>query len=204
MRPLSPVPAMADDPSANVPTPGPAGDGSGSPAESRPPVAQPLGVSGVREMDASEIPPTDILFECPKCGKSLSIEPRGAGLVIRCTQCGEPVTVPIPEGMEIEDVDATQEELAAQLQRVRRSLEAAQERISELESEVAVLREFRAAAVAEDETRTASVAAFRLDLVHALREQESALSHLREAAALSADFVSAPAPAPDGAGASAP
>lgn len=204
MRPLSPTHVQADDPPVVVPVPGPAGDASASAAESPAPVAQPLGVSGVREMDASEIPPTDILFECPKCGKSLSIEPRGAGLVIRCTQCGEPVTVPIPEGMEIEDVDATQEELAAQLQRVRRSLESAQARIAELESEVTLLREFRATAVAEDETRTAAVAAFRLDLVHALREQESALAHLREAAALSADFVAAPAPATDSGAAAAP
>ncbi len=147
-------------------------------------------------MDASEIPPTDIVFECPKCGKSLSIEPRGAGLVIRCTQCGEPVTVPIPEGMEIEDVDATQEELATQLQRVRRSLEAAQARIAELEGEVESLRQYRAAALAQDENRAAAVTAFRMDVVHALKEQESALAHLREAAALSADFAAPAAPQP--------
>ena len=45
-----------------------------------------------RELDPDEIPETDIVFECPHCGKSLSIDPRGAGLVIRCTQCQQPVS----------------------------------------------------------------------------------------------------------------
>lgn len=51
------------------------------------------------EMDADKIPETDIIFECPHCGKSLSIDQRGAGLVIACTQCHKVVTVPIPDGM---------------------------------------------------------------------------------------------------------
>ena len=70
-------------------------------------MSDPNDTADSRELDPDEIPETDIVFECPHCGKSLSIDPRGAGLVIRCTQCQQPVTVPIPEGMAIEDFDAT-------------------------------------------------------------------------------------------------
>jgi hypothetical protein len=37
----------------------------------------------------------DIVFHCPHCEKSLSIDPRGAGLVVACPDCGEPVEVPL-------------------------------------------------------------------------------------------------------------
>ncbi len=98
-------------------------------------------VSRSEELDASEIPETDILFECPHCGKSLSIDQRGAGLVIRCTQCGNQVTVPIPEGMEIEDFDATPEELSSQLLYARQTLAKAQSRLRDLEAEKIALKE---------------------------------------------------------------
>jgi len=49
------------------------------------------------ELDIDQVPETDILFECPHCQKSLSIDRRGAGLIIACTVCQLPVTVPIPE-----------------------------------------------------------------------------------------------------------
>lgn len=98
-------------------------------------------VSHSEELDTSEIPETDILFECPHCGKSLSIDQRGAGLVIRCTQCGNQVTVPIPDGMEIEDFDATPEELSSQLLYSRQTLAKAQSRLKELEAEKIALEE---------------------------------------------------------------
>lgn len=58
------------------------------------------------ELDDDQVPETDIVFECPHCGKSLSIDPRGAGIVIACTQCSRPVTVPIPDGMDVSAVDS--------------------------------------------------------------------------------------------------
>lgn len=36
----------------------------------------------------------DIIFDCPHCGKSLAIDPRGAGLIIACPDCHQNVTVP--------------------------------------------------------------------------------------------------------------
>ena len=110
------------------------------------PVDAPVPGGSSQELDASEIPETDIVFECPHCGKSLSIDQRGAGLVIRCTQCAELVSVPIPDGMELDDFDATPEELSAQLLHTRQTLAKAQARIEKLEGEVAALRAYQAPA----------------------------------------------------------
>jgi len=96
--------------------------------------------SSAVELDRDQIPPTDITFDCPHCGKSLSIEPRGAGLVIACTDCGKPVTVPIPEGLEIDDFDESPEELYAQLVSARQKLLRAEERVFALEVQVAELK----------------------------------------------------------------
>ena len=53
----------------------------------------------VREdVDEAEIRDTDIVFDCPHCGKNLVIDYRGAGLQINCSSCGESVLVPIPDG----------------------------------------------------------------------------------------------------------
>jgi len=86
--------------------------------------------------DSTEIKETDIVFDCPYCGKSLAIDYRGAGLSITCTDCGKSVAVPIPEGMEITDVDSTEEEQQTQILNLRRSLAAAETRIAQLESEI--------------------------------------------------------------------
>ena len=38
--------------------------------------------------DDAEIRDTDIVFDCPHCGKNLVIDYRGAGLQINCSECG--------------------------------------------------------------------------------------------------------------------
>lgn len=86
--------------------------------------------------DGTEIRDTDIVFDCPHCGKSLAIDYRGAGLMIPCTDCGKNVQVPIPEGMEITDVDISEEEKEARIVNLRRSLIASEMRIKQLEAEV--------------------------------------------------------------------
>ena len=100
-----------------------------SPAESADPVAM------FEEVDTDQIPSTDIVFECPYCGKSLSIDQRGAGLVIECTACHQLVTVPIPEGMEISDIDLPPEEQETQLSNMRVLLAQEQERVAKLTAE---------------------------------------------------------------------
>lgn len=93
------------------------------------------------EVDSDQIPETDIQFECPYCGKSLSIDQRGAGLVIECTQCHQLVTVPIPEGMKLSDLDLPPEEKETQLSNMRVMLAQSQDRIASLMAENQDLRE---------------------------------------------------------------
>lgn len=91
-------------------------------------------------IDTTEIKETDIVFECPHCGKSLAIDYRGAGLTIPCTDCGKIVQVPIPEGMQIADIDSTSEQQEVMILNLRKSLFAAEKKIDKLSSEVEELR----------------------------------------------------------------
>ena len=75
-----------------------------------------------RADDGAEINDTDIVFDCPHCGHSLCIDYRGAGLQINCVECGEPVYVPIPDGMNISDLDLEPGEILKQLFATRRNL----------------------------------------------------------------------------------
>ena len=89
-----------------------------------------------RPDESTEIKETDIVFDCPHCSKSLAIDYRGAGLTIPCTDCGKNVQVPIPEGMEITDIDSSEEEQEVRILNLRRSLAAAEQKIEQLSSEV--------------------------------------------------------------------
>jgi transcription elongation factor Elf1 len=92
-----------------------------------------------------EIKPTDLVFDCPHCGHELVIDYRGAGLTVNCTECDELVQVPIPDGMEVSDLDESPAQLFAQLLQSRRTLTKAEQRITELEGVVASLMERRSA-----------------------------------------------------------
>lgn len=97
------------------------------------------------EEEDAEIRDTDIVFDCPHCGKSLVIDYQGAGLIITCTQCHKPVQVPIPEGMQISDLDQVPENLQAQLSTLRAALEKSERGQRELEMKVAAMEEKRVA-----------------------------------------------------------
>jgi uncharacterized Zn finger protein (UPF0148 family) len=86
---------------------------------------------------------SDIDFTCPHCDHPMVINVRGAGLTVVCTDCGELVQVPIPEGMEITDLDETPEHMFAQIVHLRRDLSHADDRIIELERVVSSLMERR-------------------------------------------------------------
>ncbi|MBQ9726917.1 MAG: hypothetical protein IJ783_08055 [Kiritimatiellae bacterium] len=154
---------------------------SDTPADTPP--AAPAAPEESQELPIEEVPETDILFECPHCGKSLSIDPRGAGLVIRCTQCHEPVTVPIPDGMELDDFDATPEELSLQLLHARQTVSRLQEKVRALEDEAAQLRAFRDDTMRRASDREDAMASFRKAVRRALEAQADASRNLQEVAA---------------------
>ena len=91
--------------------------------------------------DDAEIRDTDIVFDCPHCGKNLVIDYRGAGLQINCSECGETVLVPIPDGMEINDLDLDPGEILKQLFATRRNYQKAELRIQALKHRLSQLQE---------------------------------------------------------------
>ena len=95
----------------------------------------PLNNKGFVEIDSDQIPETDIVFECQHCKKQHSIDPRGAGLVINCTACDELITVPIPEGMRLSDLDADPESADALILHLRKALTRAEAHVRELEAQ---------------------------------------------------------------------
>ena len=96
----------------------------------------------VREnTEDEEILDTDIVFDCPHCGKNLVIDYRGAGLQIRCSECGEPVLVPIPDGMELNDLDLDPGEILKQLFATRRNYQKAELKVQELKARLVQMQE---------------------------------------------------------------
>ena len=69
-----------------------------------------------------DIGPEDIVFNCPKCGKSLTIDARGTGLMVPCPDCGTQVMVPAPgeasEADEMLSPEEMQESLATLVDRI--------------------------------------------------------------------------------------
>ncbi len=98
-------------------------------------------VEEVDNGDSVEIRDTDIVFECPKCGKELVIDYRGAGLQINCSGCDTQVLVPIPDGMQLADLDLDSGEILKQLFATRRNYQKAEIQIQELKMRLAQLQE---------------------------------------------------------------
>ena len=91
--------------------------------------------------EEAEIRDTDIVFDCPHCGKNLVIDYRGAGLAINCTECGQSVLVPIPDGMELGDLDLDAGEVLKQLFATRRNYQKAELEIQSLKARLVQIRE---------------------------------------------------------------
>lgn len=99
----------------------------------------------LQNSDGADIRDTDIVFDCPHCGKNLVIDYRGAGLQINCSECGETVLVPIPEGMELNDLDLDPGEILKQLFATRRNYQKCELELNELKGRLATLQEALAA-----------------------------------------------------------
>ncbi len=132
---------------------------------------------------STEIKDTDIIFDCPHCSKSLAIDYRGAGLTIPCSDCGKMVEVPIPEGMEIGDIDSTEEEQEIQILNLRRLLSVAEEKILHLEEELTEIRGRREVLEHEHSqniTRTARLSESATGLLNALKGATAAAEKIAE------------------------
>ena len=146
------------------------------------PEAAPDVVAAFEELDTDQIPSTDIVFECPHCGKSLSIDQRGAGLVIECTACHELVTVPIPEGMVLSDIDLPPEEQETQLSNMRVMLSKSEESVAKLTAENQTLTEkveSLSRAMVARARRQAELRTIYTALAKSHAETEETLSRLR-------------------------
>ena len=91
--------------------------------------------------DGAEIRDTDIVFDCPHCSKTLVIDYREAGLQISCSECGKDVLVPIPDGMELTDLDMDPGEILKQLFATRRNYQKAETRVQGLKARLVSLQE---------------------------------------------------------------
>lgn len=91
--------------------------------------------------EGADIRDTDIVFDCPHCGKTLVIDYRGAGLQINCSECGKEVLVPIPDGMELTDLDLDSGEILKQLFATRRNYQKAEIKIQALKARLVSLQE---------------------------------------------------------------
>jgi hypothetical protein len=110
--------------------------------------------------DPNEIRDSDIVFDCPVCTKSLAIDCRGAGLTITCPDCDNMIQVPIPEGMELGDLDSSDQDQEIRIIHMREVIAASQNRILELESD---LRDLQTRREALEHLRTEN--ALRFDVV---------------------------------------
>lgn len=91
--------------------------------------------------DAEGIRDTDIVFDCPHCGKNHVIDYRGAGLPIDCSECGQQILVPIPEGMELTDLDMDVGEALKQLFATRRNYQRLEVQVQSLRDRLARIQE---------------------------------------------------------------
>lgn len=91
--------------------------------------------------ETDDIRETDIVFDCPHCGNTLVMDYRGAGLQIECSQCGEKALVPIPEGMELADLDLDAGEVLRQLFATRKNYQKAELTIQSLKARLAQLQQ---------------------------------------------------------------
>ncbi len=93
------------------------------------------------DLQEADIMPSDIVFDCPQCGHNLVVDYRAAGLQVPCPDCGSIIQAPIPDGMQIEDLDSDPGELLQQLLQSRRMLVKADAAAQQMGDKVVALTE---------------------------------------------------------------
>jgi len=90
---------------------------------------------------SSEIQPGDIVFNCPQCGKSLAIDPQGAGLVVTCPDCQTELQVPVAATESSEPTVLERlEHLSNQLARIEKGRSLDKERCELIGAEAALMQ----------------------------------------------------------------
>jgi len=125
----------------------------------------------------------DIVFDCPRCGKSLAIDMRGAGLMINCPECRQNVQVPgVP--LTQRQADAIQPRVPADdPAELSEALDASHTKIERL---VASLEEVRERREYLEKVRSDNMARFELigkDLVTIQNAMDRIVAVLQDAAA---------------------
>ena len=80
---------------------------------------------------STDFEPTDIIFDCPQCGKSLAINERGAGYLITCPDCKNEIQVP---GMD-HSLDDEEDSRASQRVAMDATTTALNEHIAQLRNQ---------------------------------------------------------------------
>lgn len=138
----------------------------------------PNGEFAMDSVNDENIRDTDIVFDCPHCGHGLVIDNRGAGLVITCAECGKPVQVPIPEGMDISDLDQGPEGLQLQIRTLRNALLKAENRERELQKLVSGISE-----------RKATLERARMNQLRRITEMHAAVERVQKQLSESANIL---------------
>jgi hypothetical protein len=86
-----------------------------------------------------EIVVDEIFFNCPKCGKSLSIDVRGEGYVVSCPDCHTEVQVPTA-GVAAQVTSSTLGELRERLEAIARLRAMDKERFAKIAGEMALVQ----------------------------------------------------------------
>jgi transcription elongation factor Elf1 len=88
----------------------------------------------IKQVESDQILETDIVFECPHCSKSLAIDYHGAGLTIPCNDCNELVEVPIPEGMDMSDLDSSESDMEVRIINLRKVLKETESKLTNIKN----------------------------------------------------------------------
>lgn len=132
------------------------------------------------DLQDAEIMPSDIVFDCPQCGHNLVVDYRAAGLQVPCPDCGAIIQAPIPDGMQLEDLDSDPGELLQQLLQSRRMLVKADAVAQQMGDKVVALTEELAHCRATLQTVRARLAALEEANLEIAKTYQNVMQSLAE------------------------
>jgi DNA repair exonuclease SbcCD ATPase subunit len=89
---------------------------------------------------SAQVQPGDIVFNCPKCTKSLAIASSAAGFTITCPDCGTEVQVPASTENLAENLEETVLTLRSRLSMFERRATIDRERLEKITQEMALIQ----------------------------------------------------------------